>query len=122
MTLVVMGFIFVSAKAQKPAHKTGKITSRKKAPVKDTVIQNYKVCKDDKGYAICGETPGTANSTYSQESIYTPQYPAFETRPMDMILLPTTPVHTSYKIPYDQPGPDSQSGPWADVYGWNGIW
>ena len=121
--LLLAGGVFFTAAAQKPVHVHGKTTARKKAPVKDTVIQNYKVCKSDKGYAICGENPGAYNTTFDQEpQKLVMEYPPYEINQANIILLPTVPVHISYRVPYDKPGPEEQSGPWADVYGWNGIW
>ena len=61
LALVIIGTFYINAVAQKTNHKVPHLMSHKKAVVKDTVIMNFRVCKSDNGYAICGEAPGNNN-------------------------------------------------------------
>ena len=132
MTLAILGCFYLNAAAKKtPAQTPKKSTEapdkiaqksfRKKAIVKDTVVMNFKVCKSDNGYAICGEAPGNSNSTY-EEPQKPVKHPVYEEAKSDVIVLKSVPLPPKIKYPMDKPGPETQSGAWIGVCSWNGIW
>jgi hypothetical protein len=101
-------------------HKTTRTFSHRKA-VKDTVVMNFRVCKSDKGYAICGETAGTNNSTYEEPPV-PKKYPVYEAAKSDVIVLKGVPDGPKVPFPMNKPGPETQSGAWFGINSWNGIW
>lgn len=119
--LALIGFFCFNAAAQNAHHKIVKTTYRKKAIVKDTVIMNFKVCKSDNGYAICGEAPGNNNSTY-EEPQKPQKHPAYEESKSDVIILKGIPEVPKVQFPLNKPGPETQSGAWIGISSWNGIW
>ena len=109
-----------SAMAKKPSAGVIGIPHHKKA-AKDTMAVNFKVCKNDIGYTICGEIPTLANSTY-REPAHKPEYtPDYETDIATIILL-GIPEIPKVKLPCDKPGPETQSGEIAGICSWNGAW
>ena len=113
----MLGFFYINATAKKPIS----IAVRKKA-AKDTLVQNFKVCKNNIGYAVCGETPTFQNSTYP-EPPHRPEYtPDYEKDRACVILLPGIPGTPKVIFPYDKEGPDTQSGEFVGISCWRGAW
>ena len=121
IALAIAGFFYLNANAQKTHNKLTKISRHKKAVIRGTVIYNFKVCKSDNGYAICGENPGNNNSTFEEPQKQI-KHPVYEESRMDMIVLKGIAVPPKVTFPMDKPGPETQSGAWIGICSWNGIW
>jgi len=113
LMIIVGSFFCLSAIAKKPLS----IATHRKV-VKD--IMNFKVCKNDAGYTICGQVPSAQNSTYALP-VYRPAYnPAYEPDRGVIIVLPGIMEIPKVKFPYDQPGPTAESGAFIGINSWNG--
>ena len=121
MILAVTILLTIHAAAQTTHKHTGKITMHKKTPVKDTVIMNFKVCKSDNGYAICGQNPGNTNSTF-EEPPKPRKHPVYEDCKANVIVLKGVPSLPKVAFPLDKPGPETQSGAFLGISSWNGLW
>lgn len=74
-SLTIAMFTYFSANAQAPLINVGGAKQTKVCSISQDrkniscyttqYAENFKVCKSDYGYYICGETPGYNNSTYS---------------------------------------------------------
>ncbi len=122
IALTIMGCFCFNTNAQNIHHKTLKKTGRIKCILKDTaVVMNFKVCKGDNGYMICGETPSSNNSTFA-EPVRPKKDPPYETSKTDVITLKGVPAVPKVPFPLTIPGPETQSGAWFGVNSWNGVW
>lgn len=122
IVLAIIGSININAAAQNTHHKIVKKTGRIKGILKDTaVVMNFKVCKSDNGYVICGETPGSNNSTF-EEPVKPRNYPVYEASKSDVIMLKGKPEVPKVPFPLTKPGPETQSGAWFGINSWNGVW
>ena len=117
LTIVVGSLLCLSAGAKKPMS----ISTHRKA-AKDTVAMNFKVCKNDIGYTICGQAPSAQNTTYALPVYKTVQHPAYEPDRGVIIVLPGITDVPKVKYPYNQPGPTAESGAFIGVNSWNGAW
>ena len=64
MALAIGGFTFLSAEAQAQNKEVCRISKHKGSSCYSTkYAENFKVCKSNRGYLICGETPTRYNST-----------------------------------------------------------
>jgi len=122
IALTIMWCFCFNANAQSIHHKTVKKTGRIKGILKDTVVvMNFKVCKSDNGYMICGETPGSNNSTF-EEPVKPKKEPLYEPSKSDVIMLKGLPAVPKVPFPMTTPGPEIQSGAWFGINSWNGVW
>ena len=124
MALAISGFFYLNAGAQTTHNKVVKKHAKIKCILKvakDTVAMNFKVCKSDNGYAICGENPGNNNSTF-EEPVKPRKYPAYEESKSNVIELKGKPEVPKITFPMTKPGPETQSGAWFGISSWNGIW
>jgi len=65
MALTITGLSFMSAEAQNTQSQVCRMSPKKGESCYTTKFaENYKVCKNNSGYFICGETPNYANSTH----------------------------------------------------------
>ncbi len=117
--LVAFTFCF-NAGAKKPSAGITGIAHRKKV-AKDTVAMNFKVCKNNIGYTICGEAPTAENSTY-REPAHKPEYTPDYEKSVAAIILRGIPEIPKVKFPYDKLGPETQSGAFVGICSWNGAW
>lgn len=118
LLICVASFLCVAAFAKKQPLS---IASRKKA-AKDTVINNFKVCKNDAGYTICGQSRAAHNSTYALPVYKPAHHPAYEADRGVIIVLPGITEVPKVKFPYDKPGPTAESGAFIGENTWNGMW
>ena len=115
--LTILGFFYVSAFGKKPSS----IATRKKA-ARDTVIMNFKVCKNDIGYSICGQPVSATNTTFRMQPQKAEYQPDYEKDRAMIIVLKGIPVPPKVKFPYDGEGPETQCGEWIGICSWNGLW
>ena len=121
MMLAIVGSCFLGATAKKPAVSIAKTAGHKKA-TKEEPVQNFKVCKNDIGYTVCGQTPAFQNSTY-REPVYRAKHaPDYETDAGVVIVLQGIMEIPKVIFPYNQPGPTAESGAFTGVNSWNGAW
>ncbi len=120
VAILILGLSSLNAVAKKPSAGIIGISHQRKA-AKDTAAVNFKVCKNDVGYSICGETPSLANSTY-HEPAHKPEYTPDYEKDIAAIILRGIPEIPKVKFPNDKPGPETQSGEIAGICSWNGAW
>ncbi len=114
----ILSLIYVDAMGKRPS---ASIAVRKKA-AKDTVVWNFKVCKNDIGYTVCGQPVAEHNTTYPLPP-HGPEYqPDYEKDRATPIVLRGIPAVPKVKFPYDQESPETQSGEWVGICSWNGLW
>ncbi len=116
--MIAFGCIFcISAFAKKHVS----VASRKKV-AKDTVVMNFKVCKNDAGYTICGQAPSAQNSTYSLPVYRSFHAPAYEPDRGVLIVLPGITEVPKVKFPYDKVGPTAESWEFTNTSPGDGMW
>lgn len=75
MALAIATTVATSAEAQTTEVCRRNVANNKTSCYDTRYAQNFKVCKDDAGYHICGEIPGPTNSTISPVPIETGHRP-----------------------------------------------
>ena len=120
IAILITGVFSFNAMAKKPSVGIIGAPHHKKA-IKDTVAVNFKVCKNDIGYTICGEAPSSANTTF-REPAHKPEYTPDYEKDIAAIILRGIPEIPKVKFPYDKLGPETQSGAFVGICSWNGAW
>ena len=118
--ILVSTLFCISAGAKKPSASIAGIAHRKKA-AKDTVVMNFRVCKNNAGYTICGQSPTMEKSTYRMPA-HKPEYTPDYEKEVAAIILRGIPEIPKVKLPYEKLGPETQSGAFVGICSWNGAW
>ena len=90
MLMALAGFTFFSAGAQKQSSEVCKISKSKKSCYHTKYSENFKVCKNDYMYYICGEAISYRNSTKPDMSVRATQPQMAYTQNMDQQQEPAT--------------------------------
>ena len=120
IALLITSLFCLTAVAKKPSAGIVGISHRKKA-AKDTVVMNFRVCKNNVGYTICDQAPTSENSTY-HEPAHKPEYTPDYEKNIAAIVLRGIPEIPKVKFPCDKLGPETQSGAFVGICSWNGAW